>query len=289
MAKFNQSVMWAVLASVGATLAGCAAPQLSTQTLGEAASMPTIMAAGQTFVLGFNDDRYAKVKDKVQPVTVPHLPVLPPQTDVRTDCSPVANQGKLGSCTAFASIKGFREFLLNHDHTGFVQLSPLFMYYEARWDKERDSGATLTDCMDVLDTTGVAPEASWPYDITKFALKPSAASYTQAKQYQFHKAIKLASFTDVQAALAAGYAVPFAFDVMESFKTIGKDGMMPVPKPGEKRLGGHAVMAVGYDSVKQVVIVRNSWGDTWADKGYFYMPYQVFKGTARDIWTADFR
>jgi C1A family cysteine protease len=68
---------------------------------------------------------------------------------------------------------------------------------------------------------------------------------------------------------------------------IGKNGLMPMPKPTEKRLGGHAVMAVGYDDAKQVFLVRNSWSKAWGDQGYFYMPYFYITDTNRadDFWT----
>jgi C1A family cysteine protease len=53
----------------------------------------------------------------------------------------------------------------------------------------------------------------------------------------------------------------------------------------ERLLGGHAVLLVGYDKTKKVFIVRNSWGDTWGDKGYFYMPFDVVKpNMSSDYW-----
>jgi C1A family cysteine protease len=47
---------------------------------------------------------------------------------------------------------------------------------------------------------------------------------------------------------------------------------MPLPKPGEATIGGHAVVAVGYSDPQSHVIVRNSWGPSWGDCGYFYLP-----------------
>ena len=62
---------------------------------------------------------------------------------------------------------------------------------------------------------------------------------------------------------------------------------MVMPGEGESSLGGHAVMAVGYDNEKQVFIVRNSWGLGWGDKGYFYMPYEyiINNDLCDDFWT----
>jgi C1A family cysteine protease len=46
-----------------------------------------------------------------------------------------------------------------------------------------------------------------------------------------------------------------------------------MPKEGESIIGAHAVLVVGYDDAKRLLIVRNSWGDKWGRGGYFYMPY----------------
>jgi C1A family cysteine protease len=62
---------------------------------------------------------------------------------------------------------------------------------------------------------------------------------------------------------------------------------MPMPKPTESVLGGHAVLCVGYDDARQMFIVRNSWGEGWGDKGYFYMPYAYMTNPdlANSQWT----
>ena len=41
--------------------------------------------------------------------------------------------------------------------------------------------------------------------------------------------------------------------------------------------GGHSMAIVGYDDIREVFIVRNSWGDSWCDKGYFYLSYDFFR------------
>ena len=66
-----------------------------------------------------------------------------------------------------------------------------------------------------------------------------------------------------------------------------RTGIIPMPKPKEQLLGGHAVLAVGYDDTKQWLIVRNSWGTSWGVKGYFYMPYTVFNKLVMDMWTGE--
>jgi C1A family cysteine protease len=51
-------------------------------------------------------------------------------------------------------------------------------------------------------------------------------------------------------------------------------------------MGGHAVLCVGYNDRKQRWIMRNSWGKSWGDKGYFYLPYNYLlnNNLAGDLW-----
>ena len=60
-----------------------------------------------------------------------------------------------------------------------------------------------------------------------------------------------------------------------------------MPAPGENKLGGHAVLAVGYDTSARTMIVRNSWGTGWGMSGYFTMPFEFITSPsmASDFWT----
>ena len=75
--------------------------------------------------------------------------------------------------------------------------------------------------------------------------------------------------------LASGYPFVFGFTVYESFESdqVAQTGHVPMPQAGEQVVGGHAVLAVGYDDSNQWFIVRNSWGPNWGMQGYFTMPY----------------
>lgn len=66
-----------------------------------------------------------------------------------------------------------------------------------------------------------------------------------------------------------------------------KTGKAPMPKKGEKMLGGHAVMAVGYDDAQGRFLVRNSWGPKWGIGGNFTFPYDYLINDAlsADFWT----
>ena len=68
---------------------------------------------------------------------------------------------------------------------------------------------------------------------------------------------------------------------------VKKTGIMPMPEEDEDMLGGHAVMAAGYDNDTRMFLVRNSWGKNWGDNGYFWMPYDYISKTKNcsDFWT----
>jgi C1A family cysteine protease len=94
---------------------------------------------------------------------------------------------------------------------------------------------------------------------------------------------------EIRAYLAEGFPFVFGFSVYECFESqaVAWTGVLNMPKPGEAQVGGHAVMAAGYNDAKKTFIVRNSWGDDWGMKGYFTIPYKyVFdRDLSGDFWT----
>ena len=215
------------------------------------------------------------------------------QVDLRYKCPDVYDQGKLGSCTANSLAFCYHyDELLQNQKSPFVP-SRLFIYYNERaleGDVPEDNGAQIHDGIQVLNNTGVCPESMWQYDITKFAVKPTVECYSEA---QNHKSVDYnaveQTLDQLKACLISGFPVAFGFVVYESFESeqVAKTGVVPMPKPGEKVLGGHAVALVGFDDNKKVFVVRNSWGNSWGDKGYFYMPYDYVldNNLADDFWT----
>lgn len=244
--------------------------------------------------LDYGWDRYKKVfAPKARPAKMPRQGLLPTRVDLRDKQAAVYDQGKLGACTAFAMGKGMREHMQRANDERLTGLSALFLYYEERvkmGTRWQDSGATITDGMTVLKEKGIATDEAWPYatNFLKFRLKPSKGAYGTAAEFKVKETAQLGALDDVRAVLAKGQSVAFGFLVYESFGQVGRDGVMPMPKPGEQIQGGHAVLAVGYDDQKRHLIVRNSWSAAWGDKGYFYMPYDFAanKEQADDFWTA---
>lgn len=220
--------------------------------------------------------------------------VLPPSVDLRSKCPPVYDQSDQGSCTANA-IAGAYEFdLLRQGITDFTP-SRDYIYYNERTIEGTiayDSGASISDSVKAIQEYGICPETMWDYERAHLFGKPTADCYAYGLQHKQITAIKVANQiipSIIKMELAAGNPVIFGFTVYESFESdaVAKTGIVPMPQPNEQIVGGHAVMIVGYDDSKECVIVRNSWGADWGDKGYFYMPYKYVTNInlAADFWS----
>lgn len=216
---------------------------------------------------------------------------LPPAVDLRTLCSPVEDQGAIGSCTANALV-GNLEFLHRKAGKPVTDLSRLFVYYNERVMEgtvDADAGAMIRDGVKSLVKQGVCTEAKWPYVTSKFRVKPPAACFTDAKRRQLLSYHRVVGLQQMRSCLAEGYPFVFGFTVYEAFESsaVAKSGRLDMPKPKERAVGGHAVMAVGYDDERKRLLVRNSWGTDWGRGGYFTMPYAYAdsRDLADDFWT----
>ena len=230
---------------------------------------------------------------------------LPAKVDLRKQCPAIYNQGQIGSCTANA-IAGAIEFDRLKQKLSDFTPSRLFIYYNERSLENTvatDSGAQIRDGIKSVSQLGVCPEPEWPYVATpadpntniwppgaKPAEKPTQNCYTVALK---HKAVTYESVTrdlaQFKGCLAAGYPFVLGFTVYSTFESpqVAQTGVLNLPTSAEQVLGGHAVMAVGYDDTAQRFIIRNSWGTGWGMKGYFTMPYAYLLSPklSSDFWT----
>lgn len=217
---------------------------------------------------------------------------LPLRVDLRPQCPPVYDQGQLGSCTANAIAAAIEFEQIKAQQPEFMP-SRLFIYYNERTIEgtvKTDAGAQIRDGIKSVATLGAAHERAWPYVINKFSTKPSATVYGDAKRHvvQLYQRL-IQELATLKGCLASGYPFVFGFTCYESFEgaAVAKTGILTMPATGEKVVGGHAVLCVGYDDKSREFLVRNSWGPTWGQKGYFAMPYSYLTDhrLASDLWT----
>ncbi|MDB5156951.1 MAG: peptidase [Mucilaginibacter sp.] len=217
---------------------------------------------------------------------------LPPRIDLRDSCPPVYDQGELGSCTSNAIAGAFEFELIKQKLPVFIP-SRLFIYYNERVIENtvnNDAGAYIRDGMSVVNNQGVCTEDIWPYVINEFTHKPYLACYQAALQNtvtSYHSVSR--DLDQMRGCLADGYPFVFGFSVYQSFESLDvqTSGIVNLPRPDENMVGGHAVLAVGYDDQSSRFIVRNSWGDDWGMDGYFTMPYEYLlnEDLSDNFWT----
>jgi len=215
---------------------------------------------------------------------------LPTHTDLREWCTPIEDQGTLGSCTANAGV-GLVEYFEKRAFGKHIDASRLFLYKVTRnlSHLTGDTGAYLRTTTAALTLFGVPPTEYWPYEIDDFDKEPTAFCYAFAQNYQAIQYFRLdppgtqqdVLLTRIKAFLAAGLPSMFGFTVFSSMGEAETTGKIPYPTPGETREGGHAVAAVGYDDKMKIkntnpeagetigaLLIRNSWGTGWGDSGF---------------------
>lgn len=255
-------------------------------------------------------------KQKLRGVTKPVNTILKPlekekanpvKMDLRHWCSAIEDQGQLNSCTANAAV-GLYEYFERRAFGKHIEGSRLFLYKATRnllqW--EGDEGAYLRTAMGAMALFGVPPEKYWPYNEAKVNIEPDAFLYSFAKNFQAITYYRLDPpgmtrvdlLNKVKEHLSMNLPLLFGFSCYSSLgQSDDNGGCIPFPDKLEDQDGGHAVMAIGFDDKKIVtnksngektkgaILIRNSWGKTWGEEGYGWLPYEyVLKGIADDWW-----
>lgn len=228
------------------------------------------------------------------------------KVDLSAWCSPVEDQGSLGSCTAHAGV-GLYEYFERRAFGRHIDASRLFLYKATRnllkWTA--DDGAYLRTTMAAMALFGLVPERYWPYKEDQFNAEPDAFHYSYAQNFQALSYYRLDAdgvkgkplLEKIKEHLRNGLPLIFGFTCFSSLDQ-ADDGKIPFPDKNEEVDGGHAVMAVGFDDSIKItnpvsknftigaIKIRNSWSTEWGEKGYGWLPYEyIIKGIADDWWT----
>jgi len=224
---------------------------------------------------------------------------VPSRASLRAGCSPIRDQGATGECTGQALV-GASEYLDGTSHGGVLSArrGVKYAYYNGRRmmfpsQVRVDSGCYIRTVLKGGVRYGICREEFWP-ESSPFDAKPSVAAYADGSIYQITEygsctgASPSNTVDLIRESIAAGLPVMMGFNVYrDAFMSdeVARTGVAKIPKRGDVREGGHAVMAVGYDDNTSMLIFRNSWGEEWGDHGYFTLPYwYILNGEASDFW-----
>jgi C1A family cysteine protease len=241
--------------------------------------------------------KFASLKDK--------LTSLPTSVDLSSLCSPVEDQGELGSCVAhgvgahleFNELRDLKNKIKSVEEFGssFIPLSRLFTYANARiidgTPLTQDDGTTVTSAIKAIQTKGMCPETDWPYNPKMATIKPSSHCYSEAASHKITLDYQLdnTNLNELKECLASGFPFIFGISCYDSMMTdsVYQSGNIPFPATSEQLQGGHCMLCVGYDDESELFKIRNSWGTGFGQGGYGTIPYKYLTDAdlAGDFWT----
>lgn len=200
---------------------------------------------------------------------------VPAELDLRSICQPVRNQGSLGSCTAFAVGSGaMGSKAVVAGEPGRIY-SPSWLYYGARAQDHADpsgQGSYLSSVLEYGRLHGLVLEGDLPYTgnpTQNLPVGKDGPAHATANRIDGYAKVERSVDAIIQNLLAHG-PLPIVVDCLDGFMYPGRGGLVSATG---KSHGLHATTLVGFKVKEQVWIVRNSWGPSWADAGYCYVPW----------------
>ncbi len=210
------------------------------------------------------------------------------RVDLREWAGEVEDQEALGSCTGSAMTDAYELMVKIQYPERWANLSKLFVYYNSRvfYDGlNEDGGSYLRDTLKAAKKFGLCREDLWPYDIDKFDQQPVPAAYVDAQHRTVTVYEVLYSNQEMLEVLNLGRPVIVGMSIYPGFQDLTQgDSVVAMPGSDETSIGLHAMCIVGYDLALQRFLAKNSFGVTWGDLGYCWIPFEYMKKEAFEKW-----
>lgn len=213
------------------------------------------------------------------------------RVDLRSVAGDIQSQRDLGSCTAQAIVAVYELMLRQQMPDKFQELSPLFLYYNARREEgtlNEDAGAYLRSSLKALQDYGICPESDWPYDVKKFNIRPSDDAYRSARKFKISQYNRLPNLNSILDAISNDQPVVAGIMVYSGFDYITEQNpTVPMPADTDTEYGAHAIALIGYDMTERKILAKNSFGASWGLDGYFWIPFDYIEQELTDAWIFD--
>ena len=211
---------------------------------------------------------------------------IPEAFTLRTYAPKVKSQGQAGSCTAHAAVTAYEIEAKVLGKRWFIEGSEQYNYYHSRVLGSlfpEDKGAYLRDACKVMAQRGNCPEMLSPYNAFDINREQGAFTDSFARFFKAQLYTRIIDIDTMKANIANGHPIMIGIPIYASFRMWG-DPAVPMPAPGEKKLGRHAVVLLGYSDAQQSFQLFNSWDSNWGSRGYAWIPYAYLEQYGYDAW-----
>ena len=223
--------------------------------------------------------------------TVAEVPPEIEKVDLREHFKEVLDQRTTNACTGFA-VGAMCEYLLATEYEkGWRKISPLYNWYFGKLKHgypNENKGVWLRYSLNALFDYGFVYFQTMPFE-TPYLRTPTGFEQSMGitvKDLYFNKKrfgyyLLQPKQEQIKDAIRTGNPIVFGMFINNSFYGNRSGKISTIANNG----GGHAMLIVGFDDETECYIVRNSWGKSWGDNGYCYIPYDYLENNSFDLWT----
>lgn len=220
---------------------------------------------------------------------------LPKKVSLKKYCDKVLNQGDAGLCHSYAGayFKGIQETM---ETSRKMDMSPIALAKEV---KKIDSfkgqeGSDILSVFKAIYNHGTVKDSDYPYSYEAGSLQfKELENDDKVPHYKIANYARCNNVEDIKYALSLNKPVVVGIIAFENFYDIWESEFCPMPKG--KSIGGHAMVAIGYDDdleheypdgtkCKGFLHLLNSWGEDCGDGGYIYIPYDYLNKKTNDMF-----